>query len=180
MNSIAFFICAAYPLTYEFLQAKRNGAKEYLSDLGNYMDCTFIIGSCVMAAVHVEFGKLSFLGKFTMVVVILSAIRRTFNFLRIFSVFSTIVTMMNRVIFQLWKFLTFFAILCVLLSLMYSILGVGNVMVPGDFRLVFYDENEPNKWSKKAPNKEYRQIGMFLGNIAQVLRIGTGDFSIIA
>ena len=99
---------------------------------------------------------------------------------RIFKVFSTIVTMMNRVIFQLWKFLTFFAILCVLLSLMYSILGVGNVMVPGDFRLVFYDENEPNKWSKRAPNAEYRQIGMFLGNIAQVLRIGTGDFSIIA
>jgi len=33
--------------------------------------------------------------------------------------------------------------------------------------------------SDDAPNKEYKQIGMFLGNLIQVLRVALGDFAII-
>lgn len=33
--------------------------------------------------------------------------------------------------------------------------------------------------SEDAPNKEYRQIGMFLGNLIQVFRLAIGDFAII-
>ena len=52
-----------------------------------------------------------------------------FNFMRIFESFSTIVTMMNKVFFQLWKFMTFFIILCILFSLMLDVLGIGNVKI---------------------------------------------------
>lgn len=100
------------------------------------MDFSFIAGSGVMFVLHTipEIGPRSFVGRFFMVFVILCSIRRTFNYLRIFSALCNLVTMMNNVIFQLRIFLTFFAILQLLFSLMYAVLGIGNVAVPGDFQ----------------------------------------------
>lgn len=114
-----------------------------------------------------------------MYIVLLSAIRRTFNFLRIFSFLSHIVTMLSTVIFQLRIFMTFFFILCLLISLQYCVIGIGNVNVPGQFRTLYYKKGEPSDMSEDAPNKEYRQIGMFLGNLIQVFRLAIGDFAII-
>lgn len=97
--AIAFFVFCGYPLVYECVQIWRLGFSEYMSDLGNYMDLLFIFGSVVMSIVHMRFGHNTIAGKYTMIIVVIAAIKRSFNYLRIFRPLSTIVTMMNRVIF---------------------------------------------------------------------------------
>lgn len=119
------------------------GVKNYWMDLSNYMDFSFIAFSGVMAIFHsfpdigdgigVGGGPLSNVGRILMLLVILCSIRRTFNFMRIFSAFCNLVTMMNNVIFQLRIFMTFFAIMITLFTLMFAVLGIGNVNIPGDY-----------------------------------------------
>jgi hypothetical protein len=80
--------------------------------------------------------------------------------------------------------MTFYFILCLLFSLMYGVLGLGNYKVGGKFRIDF------NKWetdtmkdpemSDGAPGLEYKKVGMFFGNYLQTMRISMGDFSCIA
>lgn len=61
------------------------------------------------------------------------AVRRTFNFLKIFNALSPIVTMLSTVIWQLRIFLTFYFIQTMLFSLMIGVLGLGNVKLSGKF-----------------------------------------------
>lgn len=163
----------------ESIQAGKSGFLSYISEFGNFLDVLFIWGSIAMAVIHYLYGPLTFVSKLLMVIVLLSAIRRTFNFLRIFRDFSTIVTMLSQVIFQLRIFMTFFLILCLLFSLMFGVLGIGNAAIPGDFKEVFEDPDNPGKLSREAPNAEFRQVGMFMGNFIQTIRVATGDFAII-
>ena len=64
--------------------------------------------------------------------------------------------MLSTVIFQLRIFMTFFFILCLLFSLQYGVIGLGNVNIPGKFRDLYYKKGEPSGMSEDAPNKEYR------------------------
>lgn len=75
--------------------------------------------------------------------------------------------------------MVFFLILCLLISLMYDALGIGNVTIPGDFQRLFKDENNPNSLSDDAPNAAYKFIGLFVGNFFETIRMSTGDFAII-
>ena len=86
-----------YPLFYETLQIYREDFAEYWGDTGNYFDWVFIIGSFTMVGQHWN-DPYSFLAKLNMSIVVSLAIRRTFNFLRIFDSLSPIVTMLNNVI----------------------------------------------------------------------------------
>ena len=108
------------------------GLEDYFTDLGNYADLVYIFGSVAMAFVHMV-DPYSFNSKLLMSIIVCLAIRRTFNFLRIFSVLSPIVTMLNNVIWDLRIFLTFYFILVLLFSLMYGVLGLGNVALKGAF-----------------------------------------------
>lgn len=85
----------SYPLCLETLQAYKGGIGDYLTDMSNLLDIIFIWGSIGMSILHYNYGPLTFYSKLIMVVVLLSAIRRTFNFLRIFRPLTTIVTMLN-------------------------------------------------------------------------------------
>ena len=88
-----------------------------------------------MSFVHgSSLGPYHFVSKLLMCIVALLAIRRTFNFLRIFSAFSPIVTMLTSVIWQLRIFMTFYFILCLLFSLMLDVLGLANYKLAGKFR----------------------------------------------
>jgi len=64
-----------------------------------------------------------------MLVVVTLAIRRTFNYLRIFRMFSPIVTMIFQVLIDLNAFMLFFLILILLMSLMYMVIGFYNPLV---------------------------------------------------
>lgn len=86
-----------YPLLYEIIQMFKGGLGEYAADFGNYFDLIYIFGSFIMAFVHWA-NPYSFASKLLMSVIVTLAIRRTFNFLRIFNALSPIVTMLNNVI----------------------------------------------------------------------------------
>lgn len=119
-------------MIYEIIQMFKIGLEDYFTDLGNYADLVYIFGSVAMAFVHMD-DPYSFGSKLLMSIIVILAIRRTFNFLRIFSVLSPIVTMLNNVIWDLRIFLTFYFILVLLFSLMYGVLGLGNVFLKGAF-----------------------------------------------
>jgi len=147
------------------------GIVDYMADTGNYIDLVYIWGSIAMSLIHgSEIGPYAFVSKFLMCLVALLAVRRTFNFLRIFTFLSPIVTMLTNVIWALRIFMTFYFILCLLFSLMFGVLGIGNYKLEGSFRTTFYtveDENEaggPRVLDSDAPGIEYYKIGLFLGN----------------
>ena len=165
---ITLIALISYPLVYEVIQMFKGGLGEYFADFGNYFDLIYIFGSFIMAFVHWG-NPYSFASKLLMSVIVTLAIRRTFNFLRIFNALSPIVTMLNNVIWQLRIFLTFYFILVVLFSLMYGVLGLGNYKLYGAFRTAF-DINAkkpglPAELDDGAPGVEYKKIGLFFGNI---------------
>ena len=155
-ENLILIILIAWPFAFEVIQMCKFGFINYWTDLSNYMDFSFIAGSGVMAILHTipGIGPRSFVGRFFMVFVILCSIRRTFNFLRIFSFFCTLVTMMNNVVWSLKIFLTFFFILQFLFALMYAVLGIGNLKIPGDYKKAFGES------PADAPNFSYSLIGM--------------------
>ena len=115
-------------MCYEFVQMYKAGFTDYFGDLGNYVDLVYIFGSLLMTILHMTLSKGAYdwPSKLLMLIVVTLAIRRTFNYLRIFSALSPIVTMINKVVFDLNTFMLFYMILCVLFSLMWGILGLGN------------------------------------------------------
>lgn len=128
-------------------------------------------------------GPDGFLSKLCMSIVVVLAIRRTFNFLRIFSAFSPIVTMLQNVIWKLRIFMTFYFILLLLISLMYGVLGVGNPKLPSRFRDTFWIEDEGAQTGfldPGTPGIEYSKFSLLWGNVFQTIRISMGDFEIIA
>ena len=105
------------------------GFIDYFGDLGNYVDLVYIFGSLDILILHMKLLKVLMIGPANYLCYlsfVTLAIRRTFNYLRIFSALSPIVTMINKVVIDLNTFMLFYLILCVLFSLMWGILGLGN------------------------------------------------------
>lgn len=82
----SFIILAfvSYPLVLESIQSFKFGFWSYITEFGNFLDMMFIWGSIAMSILHYLLTPLHVASKYVMVIVLLSAIRRTFNFLRIF------------------------------------------------------------------------------------------------
>jgi hypothetical protein len=135
--SIILLCGVLYPAVYETVQMAKD-AGGYFEDLGNYVDLVYIWGSVAMSILHMELTPYHFVSKVLMALIVTLAIRRTFNYLRIFEALSPIVTMLNNVIYQLRIFLTFYYILVLLFSLMYGVIGIGNYKLEGAFRDAFY------------------------------------------
>ena len=167
-------------MCYELVQMYKAGFTDYFGDLGNYVDLVYIFGSLVMTILHMTLqkGAYDWPSKLLMLLVVTLAIRRTFNYLRIFSALSPIVTMINKVVFDLNTFMLFYLILCVLFSLMWGILGLGNPSEEGSFqddwgRCVGYSE----EISQSAPKDSSYKIDYecttwdlkFLGETPDVL-----------
>lgn len=174
-NTLALVLLAGliYPTIYESIQVFKFGASTYLSEFGNYFDLLYIWGSVAMSIIHVILSPFNFLAKIVMISVIFLSVIRTFKFLRIFQAYSPIVTMLQNVIYDLRIFLFFYIILTALFSLLIGVLGIGNRNVPGIFKDTFGEEESG------FPGVEYKEIGLFVGNIINTLRVSTGDFEII-
>ena len=109
----------------------------------------------------------NFLNKILMTLIFLQQIVKTFFFLRIFGTLSYIVTMINRVIFDLRVFLLFYTILIVLFAMIYAVLGVANDKVGAYKEFV---ESLPEDYDRDLPFEEYEHIGLFFGYIITTLR----------
>ena len=94
---IVLLLGISYPFFYEFNQMYKNGVIAYFSDLGNWVDMLYLAGSVSMGILHMtlERGAYAIASKILMLLVITLAIRRTFNYLRIFDLLSPIVSMIN-------------------------------------------------------------------------------------
>ena len=84
-----------YPLIYECLVMVKKGFFNYISDLSNIIDVLYIIGSITMSISHLLKNPFDIFSKIIMIFVIMLSITRTFKFMRIFSDFSPIVTMLQ-------------------------------------------------------------------------------------
>ena len=109
----------------------KNGFTDYFSDLGNWIDMLYLAGSVSMAILHMTLdnGAYAIPSKILMLLVITLAIRRTFNYLRIFDALSPIVSMINQVLSDIQTFMLFYFILVFLFSLMIGVLGIANTNI---------------------------------------------------
>mgnify|MGYP001005537399 CR=1 FL=1 len=83
-----------YPLIYELLVMIKKGFFNYIGDLSNIIDVLYIVGSIAMSISHLLMTPFDIFSKIIMIFVIMLSITRTFKFMRIFSDFSPIVTML--------------------------------------------------------------------------------------
>lgn len=89
----------------------------------------YLAGSVSMAILHYIYGAYAIPSKILMLLVITLAIRRTFNYLRIFDALSPIVSMINQVLSDIQTFMLFYFILVFLFSLMIGVLGIANTNI---------------------------------------------------
>jgi len=90
-----------YPLVYELTQCRLVGIVDYFLAIENYLDIMYISSSIAMTISHLLLNPFHILSKIIIIFVICMASIRTFKVLKIFPQFSTIVTMLEKVIFDL-------------------------------------------------------------------------------
>lgn len=168
----------AYPAVYELIQIIMTGVGNYFADAGNYVDILYIYGSVSLAYVHNNYTPYIWYSKILIIVIVILSIRRTFSYLRLLKSLSPIVTMLQRVIWELRVFLSFYVILILLFSMMYGVLGLGNPNIPGGFREEYFDFTTKTL-KNNSPGSEYQKVGLLLGNFIQTVRLSMGDFSAI-
>lgn len=134
-----------------------------------------------------------------MCIIVVFLIMKTFYFLRIVPSLTPIVVMITNVVYDLRIFLFFYGVLVILCALTLAILGLGNKTHPG---VVFDDpehEEDPIGRMLKGKKggggggvieislesfddaiKEYKAVGLMMGEIIWTLRFSLGDFSGIA
>lgn len=115
-----------YPFIYECLQIYKMGPVQYFSNAKNLFDQLYIWGSIMMSVFHMILAPIHIVSKVIMIVVIMLSIHRTFKFMRIFSSFSPIVTMLQQVVQDLQQFMLFYTILIFLFSILWCAIGLGN------------------------------------------------------
>jgi hypothetical protein len=162
-----------YPLFYDSMQLYKLGIKGYFSDFWNYTDFLFIWGGFINIAQQYQSNSNNFNNKLVQIIIILLAIIKTFFFLRVIQSMSKIVTMLQKVMYDLRIFIIFYMIVVFLFSLVFCVLGIGNSRTQGQFR--DYVRSLPP--GSSYPESEYMYIGMFWGNIIYVLRASVGDFN---
>lgn len=84
-----------YPFIYECLQVYKLGVSPYVRDSKNMLDQLYIWGSILMSVFHNVLDPFNIVSKVIMILVIMLSITRTFKYMRIFSSFSPIVTMLQ-------------------------------------------------------------------------------------
>jgi hypothetical protein len=115
-----------YPMCYSTIQAMKVGPLEYFTDTVNWIDILYVIGSLAMSILHFITSPFLFLSKAVMIFVIFVSILKTFKSMRIITLYSPIVTMLQTVVFDLKAFILFFMILVAMFSLTIGVLGNGN------------------------------------------------------
>ena len=128
---------------------------------------TYIGGSIALGMLHFNDGPYTWYSKFIMVIVILLAIRRTFQFLRIFNALATIVVMIQQVFLDLGAFMTFYVILIIFLSIILNVLCTSNFQVKGVFQDEYAEHKGNGVWGftddaiydENAASTEYHVLG---------------------
>ena len=96
--------------------------------------------------------------------------------MRIFKDFSPIVTMLTTVVYDLKAFILFYFILNGLFSLLFGIIGIGNLdeNLNPKFSEAFKEDAEKGE---QYPGVEYKHIGLLVGNLFSAIRVSVGDYA---
>jgi len=87
--------------------------------------------------------------------------------------------MLIEVMYDLRIFILFYIIILAFFSLIWSVLGVGNIARPGLYRDKYKKTIDKGKeFIYSVPGKEYYDIGLIGGNLFSSMRISVGDFAI--
>lgn len=147
----AIAICLLYPVYYDGIQLAKQGMS-YFSHGINYIDIMHIVVGYLNILFQMsENGTWNIYSKILMIIVILTCLVKTLIFMKIFTNFSYIVTMIIGVVFDLKIFLVFFFILIIMFSMIFNVIA----------------RNE-------AP--EYKNVGWLVGNLLTTFRLSLGDF----
>jgi hypothetical protein len=167
-----------YPLCYSVIQSMRVGTAEYFQDYGNWFDMFYILGSITMSILHLVTSPFFFVSKAVMIFVITQSIFRTFKCMRIITLYSPIVTMLQTVVYDLRIFLLFYMILVGFFSLTLGVLGNGNAHP--DISPAFAEEKAlAIESGEPYLGIEYLDIPRIIANFIDVLQVSTGEFKLV-
>jgi len=119
-------------MCYDLAQMKTVGPVAYFSDISNYADFVYIWGSVANAILQILYDPFQLPARILMCIIVGLLIVKTFFFLRIFPTLTPIVVMLTNVIWDLKIFLLFYAILILLFSQLFAVLGLGNAQLRMD------------------------------------------------
>jgi len=86
--------------------------------------------------------------------------------------------MLFTVVKDLRVFNFFYLLISIMFSMLISVQGLGNHLVPGNFKKLY--GKDPSKIPDDIGVTEYKYIGLIFGNMVDVIKISAGDFGIIA
>lgn len=180
---LILLIALIYPMSINILRIYQYGPKKYISSPENYIDLFFNFNALLNFILQTKLTPTHIACKLSIMSLVLINLLRLFSILRIFSSLTPIVIMLSRVIVDLTNFLVFFFIIIFMFALVMGVLGVGNVNVEGKFRDKYKDcdvDYPYDACGSAMPGIEYNNLGLFVGNLFQVLRLSIGDFSVVA
>lgn len=120
------------------------------------------------------------LNKILMCVIVVFVIQKTFFYLRMFTVLTPIVVMLQNVLWDLRIFLTFYVILIFLSAHMFMIIGLGNSYDDESGRTELSEDHiDQDAGMRAVKDTEYSHIGLHLGTVIWTIRISIGDFASI-
>ena len=99
----------------------------------NYSDMIYVWGGIVNSFLQLG-NSFAFQNKLIMSLIMIQQIVKTFNFLRIFSKLSYLTTMLKTVMVDLQPFMLFYVIIIFMFGMIFAVVGIGNVILPGDLR----------------------------------------------
>jgi len=155
----------------------RQGLVVYFTNGDNLLQIFYIWTSIAMTACHIIFNPFHIISKIIMLIVILLSITRTFRQMRILKPFAHIVEMLFMVVSDLKVFNFFYLLISVMFSMLISVQGLGNHLVPGKFKELY--GKKPETIPGDIGVTEYKYIGLVFGNIIDVIKMSAGDFGLI-
>jgi glucan phosphoethanolaminetransferase (alkaline phosphatase superfamily) len=156
-----------YPISYDIYQFYQQGI-DYFKDVWNYSDMLCHISSILNIIFQGYGNPYDMKAAITMSLVLSLMLIKTMFFLRIFSSFSYLITLIREVISDLKQFMLFYMILIYMFSLILGVIGWQNYTRDEELWQTLQD-------SKLYPGVEYFHIGNFLGNMITIARMTIGD-----
>lgn len=144
----SFFLL--YQIVYECAQLCKKGFADYIVD-NIWPDCAMILLGYLNIYMQIYVGTYAFSSKIVMVATVFVTMFKTFEYLRVVSTFSYIVTMIRAVLYDLRVFCLFFIIVIISFSEVLDCFG-------------------------RNKSEEYLKIGPAWANIFATLRLSLGDF----
>lgn len=175
-------LSTVYPFMYNIVKLWRQGPRNFFSETINIAFSVFTILSIVNFFLQYSLGKFHPGCRALMCILVVMDMLFIFWFLRIFSSLTKIVVLLAQVFKDLGRFFMFIVLMLVFFSQVPSIIGMGNVRIPGPFQDNFKeyvhlsDETCPSEF---MPGYMYTNIGLFVGNFFDMARLALGDFYMI-